>query len=92
MFEFRRVIELGGFEVVKATYRRHHFPRHSHDVFAFGIIERGVQATEYRGSTHVAVAGDVCLVNPGEVHTGYAPDEAGWSYRCCYPDVGLVSE
>jgi AraC-like DNA-binding protein len=89
--EFRRVSELGDLEVVRAAYFRQHFPRHSHDVFAFGTIERGVQATDYRGATHVAVAGDVCLVNPGEAHTGYAPDEEGWSYRCCYPDPALVS-
>lgn len=90
--QLRRVLGLGGLEVVKATYRHHRFPKHSHDVFAFGIIEHGVQATEYRGSTHIAVAGEVCLVNPGEVHTGYTTDEQGWSYRCCYPDVGLISE
>ncbi|HAR96727.1 MAG TPA: AraC family transcriptional regulator [Deltaproteobacteria bacterium] len=90
--QLRRVLELGGLEVVKATYRYHHFPKHSHDVFAFGIVERGVQGTEHRGTTHIAVAGEVCLVNPGEVHTGYTTDEGGWSYRCCYPDVGLISE
>lgn len=89
--QFRKVTELGGLEVVKATYRHHRFPKHSHDVFAFGIVERGVQATEYKGATHIAVAGEVCLVNPGEVHTGYTADEQGWSYRCCYPDTGLVS-
>lgn len=90
--EFRRIVDLGDLEVVRATYFQHRFPRHSHDVFAFGIIERGVQATDYRGTTHIAVAGDICLVNPGEVHTGYAPDKGGWSYHCCYPAPGLVSD
>jgi AraC-like DNA-binding protein len=90
--EFQRIVELDGLEVVKAAYFRHHFPKHSHDVFAFGIVEHGAQATEYRGATHIAVAGDICLVNPGEVHTGYAPDDQGWSYRCCYPDPGLLSD
>ena len=90
--EFQRVAGLDGLEMVRARFFRHHFPRHSHDVFAFGIIEGGAQATDYRGATHVAVAGDVCLVNPGEVHTGYPPDKGGWSYRCCYPDPGLVCD
>lgn len=90
--EFQRIVELDDLEVVRATYFRHRFPKHSHDVFAFGIVEHGAQATEYRGTTHIAVAGDICLVNPGEVHTGYAPDDQGWSYRCCYPDPELLSD
>lgn len=90
--QFRRVAGLGGLEVVRATYFRQRFPKHSHDAFAFGIIEHGVQATDYRGARHIAVAGEICLVNPGEAHTGYAPDEQGWSYHCCYPDAGLVTD
>lgn len=90
--QFWRVDGLDGLEVVRATYRNHRFPKHSHDGFAFGIVEHGVQATDYRGATHIAVAGEVCLVNPGEAHTGYGPDEQGWSYRCCYPNPRLISD
>ncbi len=87
-----RFSDLAGLECIKATYITHVFPRHIHEGFAIGLIEAGVQATDYRGAKHYATAGDICLINPGEPHTGYAPDEGGWTYRCSYPSAAALRE
>lgn len=82
---FSRASDLDNLEVLCATFIEHSFPRHTHETFAIGVIERGVQATYCKGSTHIATSGDICLVNPGEVHTGFSPHERGWTYRVFYP-------
>jgi AraC-like DNA-binding protein len=87
---FQRAADLDNLEFLHATFVTHSFPRHTHDTFAIGVIEKGVQATYYKGSTHIATCRDICLVNPGEVHTGFSPAAMGWTYRVFYPDPGLL--
>jgi AraC-like DNA-binding protein len=87
---FQRASDLGGLEFLYATFVRHSFPRHTHDTFAIGVIESGVQATYYNGSTHIATSRDICLINPGEVHTGFSPHPSGWTYRVFYPEPSLL--
>jgi AraC-like DNA-binding protein len=89
---FARVADLDDLEFIRATFVTHAFPRHTHETFAIGVIEGGVQATDYRGATHIATAGDICLINPGEVHTGFSPHETGWTYRVFYPGVPLLEK
>ncbi|MDC0712564.1 AraC family transcriptional regulator [Stigmatella sp. ncwal1] len=84
--------ELGGLELLKATYITHAFAPHSHEGFAIGVIERGVEAFRHRGQMQYAPAGRVVLVNPGEVHTGHGPEEGGWTYRMLYPEPRLLEE
>jgi AraC-like DNA-binding protein len=40
---------------------------------------------------HHAPAGSVVLVDPGEVHDGFAGIPEGWSYRTSYPSIEVVS-
>lgn len=84
--------ELGvSFEALTATYITHSFARHTHEGFAIGVIERGAETFYYRGQTHVARAGSVVVINPGELHTGQAVRlEDGWTYRMIYPAAELV--
>lgn len=89
---FARAPDLDNLEFIHATYITHAFPRHTHETYAIGVIEGGVQATLYRGTTHIATAGDICLINPGEVHTGFSPHESGWTYRVFYPDVAVLQQ
>jgi len=89
---FQRASDLGNLEFLHARFVRHSFPRHTHETFAIGVIEDGVQATHYNGSTHIATSGDICLVNPGEVHTGFPPHESGWTYRVFYPEAALLQK
>jgi len=81
---------LADMEVLKATYVTHTFSRHSHEGYAIGMIESGVEAFAYRGSTHQAPAGTLVVIHPGEVHTGYAGVQTGWQYRMIYPPVELM--
>lgn len=85
MVRFLRAPDLDDLEFFHATFIRHSFSRHTHETFDIGVIEKGVQATDYKGSTHIAVSDDICLINPGEVHTGFPPHASGWTYRVCYP-------
>lgn len=77
-------------ELLQATYVTHRFAPHTHEGYAIGVIESGAERFKYRGSSHLAPQGSVVAVNPGEVHTGAAAIERGWSYRMFYPDVSLV--
>lgn len=81
---------LGNTEMLRATYVTHCFTRHTHDGYAIGVIESGVEAFAYRGTNYQAPAGSIVVVHPGEVHTGQAGIPSGWSYRMLYPDVELV--
>jgi AraC-like DNA-binding protein len=78
--------------VLHARFREHRFVRHSHDYFVIGYVETGVQAYSYRGARHFTAAGQVFLVNPGEVHTGEAATPCGYVYRTVYPRPALVEQ
>ena len=84
--------DVGNFEVLRATYIRHSFSRHTHEGFAIGVVERGADVFYYRGAMHIAPAGSIVVINPGEMHTGHAATEAGWSYRMLYPDASLLQQ
>lgn len=69
------------------------FPRHTHDEFGVGVIVSGMQRSwSGRGSVN-AQAGDVIMVNPGELHDG-APAGAhpGRTWRMLYVEPTLVSQ
>lgn len=87
---FWRDSALANMEVLKATYVTHAFSRHTHEGYAIGIIESGVEAFSYRGSTYQAPAGTLVVIHPGEVHTGYAAIREGWQYRMIYPSISLI--
>ncbi len=71
---------------------RHVFPRHTHDQFGIGVIERGAQKScSGRGVVEAGV-GDTITVNPGEVHDGVPIGDAGRAWRMLYFDPLLVAE
>ena len=77
-------------ELMHATYVTQSFPRHTHEGFGVGVIERGALGFYYRGENVVASEGLINLVNPGEVHTGHAAVKAGWTYRMFYLDAEVM--
>jgi AraC-like DNA-binding protein len=87
---FWHAADLGGIELLKAKFITHTFPRHIHEGYVIGVIERGAEKFYYRGATHTAPAGAVIVINPGEVHTGQAADGQGWSYRTLYPQADAL--
>ncbi len=86
-----RCKDLRCLDLLSASYVRHSFTPHSHDTYVIGIIEAGAEAFEIRGNRHVAPAGSIVLVDPGEVHTGSAVGDDGWTYRAMYPSTGLMA-
>ncbi|QDL54711.1 helix-turn-helix domain-containing protein [Rhodoferax aquaticus] len=72
--------QLPGLALVDAHFVEQHFPKHSHDGYSIGVVRSGVNAFWHRGGQQHAIAGSLCIVNPGEVHTGDTVTPQGWSY------------
>jgi AraC-like DNA-binding protein len=83
--------DLGGLECLRATYVRHRFAPHAHEEFAIGVIEAGAQRVRYRGGHEIMPERSLCVINPGEPHTGHAATGAGWTYSMIYPGEDLLA-
>lgn len=82
---------LGDVEFLTAQYVSQVFAPHTHEGYAFGVIEGGVETFWYRGANRIAVPGQLIALNPDELHTGSAACGAGgWAYRMLYPPADLV--
>lgn len=78
--------------VVSALQIRHSYPKHTHDAFCFGVMYDGAQDSVYGQKHRVTEAGDVMLVNPGEVHDGLPLGDHGRSFRTIYIEPQLVRD
>lgn len=76
--------------MVTAEYNDHTFAPHWHDAYTFACIVEGAERYAYRGGEHVADAGSVAIIHPGEVHTGARETDFGWRYRVFYLPVSFV--
>jgi AraC-like DNA-binding protein len=63
---------LPGIEFFEADFGGRPFGRHCHDAFAIGAIAAGIGGYLCRGSRHSLPRRTLSLMNPGEMHTGYA--------------------
>src|ERR1700737_2310100 len=71
-------------------FSNHAFPRHSHDQFGIGVMISGAQRSWSVIGEVESQAGDVIMVNPGEMHDGLPMGGArGW--RIIYLDPALVA-
>lgn len=71
-----------------ASNRR--FPRHSHDQFGIGLIESGSHRSWSGFGWIEGSAGDVIMVNPGEMHDGEPLYGQGRCWRMIYLDPNVV--
>lgn len=80
---------LSGVELLRAHYEGHAYERHSHETYAIGVTEAGVQSFNYRGAAHASTSGSVMIFNPEEPHDGAAGTCEGFTYRMLYvpPEV-----
>ena len=85
-----RIPGLSDLELLRAEHLTQSFPKHTHERYAVGVIERGALGYFYRGENVVAAPGDINLCIPGEVHTGQSALPGGWSYRMFYLDARLL--
>jgi len=67
----------------------HAFPRHSHDTYGIGIMVSGAQRSWSVVGQVEAQAGDVVMVNPGEMHDG-SPIGGARGWRIIYIDPPVV--
>lgn len=88
----RHVSSLDSMECMDAEFRKHSFPRHSHDTYVIEYVDSGTDGFFCRNSDHVASAGQFVLINPHEVHTGSAMGSGVLRYRSLYPTVAALSE
>lgn len=69
----------------------HVFPRHSHDQFGTGVMAVGAQRSWSCVGQVEAEAGDVIMVNPGEMHDGTPISGQPRGWRMLYFDPTLVT-
>jgi AraC-like DNA-binding protein len=79
-----------GGTLLRATFRNQRFCRHWHETYVIPVIQTGAQEYWYRGAAHVAPAGTIAAINPGEIHTGERATPQGWIYRAFYPTVAWM--
>lgn len=84
--------ELSNLELFRATAIHYSYARHSHSGYSIGLIESGVGGNYYRGSSYLAPAKSIVLMNPEEVHTGYSAEGQPLSYRMLYANVECVQQ
>ncbi|MDF1748597.1 MAG: AraC family transcriptional regulator [Alphaproteobacteria bacterium] len=70
-----------GLEWTRAYFRNVAFSPHRHDTYTIGCTDTGVQSFEYRRETWNAVAGDVFVIHPDELHDGRSGDNSAFGYR-----------
>ena len=68
----------------------HHFPRHAHDQFGFGMIDFGAQRSWSAVGQVEASAGDVIFCNPGEMHDGLPFDRKARGWRIIYFEPAVI--
>lgn len=76
-----RVSDLPHIELFCGTNVKRAFSRHIHWVFSLGIIEEGTRVLDFQGRTYEVQPGMVKVISPGEVHSGWAADEKGYTVR-----------
>lgn len=80
---------LPGIDRIAARLPRHVFDRHSHDRFGLGVMLAGGHDSLYGSRRRVVAAGQVMVVNAGEMHDGFPLGDQGRSYVLGYfePEV-----
>lgn len=83
---------LPGVTLLRGEYLQQRLARHAHEEYALGVVTRGGLGFQYRGASHLAGAGELNIVVPGEVHTGHPELDGFWSYRTFYISPELMRE
>src|SRR4030095_16167340 len=85
--QYSRHFGLAGLEVMSARWVEHSFAPHMHDFYAISLNYGGRGACECRNERRDAAPGTCNLIAAGELHTGRATSEEGWSYRNLYIEI-----
>lgn len=83
-----RPAELHGSEIIRARYEGRTFAPHTHDTWTIGWVTQGVNRFRRGRAGFVAAPGELCIVNPGEAHTGGGESMTYWNLM---PSDALLS-
>ncbi|MDO5057658.1 MAG: AraC family transcriptional regulator [Lautropia sp.] len=86
-----RLVRFHGIELLEANVVNAAFGKHAHDSFAIGAITQGVGGYWCRGAQHALPARTLSLMNPEELHTGYALAH-GLRYKMLYVTESAVQQ
>ncbi len=84
--------ELSGMEMLRSNFLDPAYPRHMHNTFTVGVVDTGVVVNQSRGETRYLPQNSVYTFNPGDVHSGYAPEDVLISHRTFYPSEEALDE
>jgi AraC-like DNA-binding protein len=86
----RRRVNDVGIDLVRAECASHRFRPHLHADVALGVVASGRHRLRCASGSHIVGAGDIVMINAGEVHTGESLDGLPWSYSMFYIPVRLL--
>lgn len=88
---FWRDADLPELEINRVVQSAHAFPRHTHSQYVVGAMEEGASYCLGSSRTNAVVAaGQLCLINPEQVHTGEPLRDVLTSYRMFYAEQDWV--
>lgn len=86
--------DVPGIEMCRVDGSRHVFPAHVHEgIYAVGLMERGGSyCLGARKRDSLVSAGEVALINPGQVHSGVPAHDRRVTYQMIYLSLPLMAE
>jgi AraC-like DNA-binding protein len=89
---YTRIPDLEGFEVCRVRDSNHSFPNHFHDdVYTIGLMEQGFSYCLGPDREEALVsAGEIALINPGQVHSGVPAGNSCLTYTMLYIRAELL--
>ncbi len=85
-----RIQQLGDFDILRASFTNHAFAPHSHEEYMLGLVEAGTEGLTYLGKKVISPTGNLMMVNPEDIHTGYSASTIPLVYRAIYPTSDFV--
>ena len=76
-----------GVDLYANSYRNFVYPKHFHETFLIQIIDEGQNQFYCNGTNYQVSRKELVLINPGEVHTGFASKNEFLSYKVFYPEL-----
>ena len=78
-------------DVLITDLRAYRYGPHFHDAWSIGAIDYGACAFTVRDAPHLAQAGDLVVIAPGDVHTG-GTSETPLGYRMLYVEPSWLDD
>ncbi len=87
-----RPVGFGGLELTRTHTTLAAQPRHFHDEYQIGVIQKGGGVLHYRGERRTVFAGQIAVVQAAEAHSCFTNAREGWRYSILYVAPHLFSD